>query len=178
MGEAVRRLFFALWPTAAVAGRLHRAALTAQRACGGRAMREDTLHLTLAFLGAVPVARMADAEAAATEVVASRFTLELDRIECWKHNRIAWAGCSDVPPGLTQLAADLAGKLRAAGFALDARPFAVHATLVRNADCSATVPRLPAPIRWPVEDFALVESHGGPDGSRYAVVRRWPLAID
>ena len=175
MAEPVRRLFFALWPTAAVARDLYEAAQSVHRACGGRAMRRDSLHVTLAFLGAVAASRVAAAEAAADAVAASPFVLELDRLACWKHNRIAWAGCSEVPPPLGSLAADLAQNLRSAGFSLDTRPFAVHATLVRNADCAAPLPVPTTPIRWPVDDFALIESHRGPAGARYEVVRRWGM---
>lgn len=178
MAASVRRLFFALWPPAAVAALLHHAALAAQRACGGRPMRRDTLHVTLAFLGAVPQSRIAAAEAAAANIAANPFVLELDRLACWKHNRIVWAGCSGVPSALARLAADLADELRERGFTLDARPFAVHATLVRNADCTATMPLPAAPIDWPVADFALVESHAEAGASRYEVMRRWPLVMD
>jgi 2'-5' RNA ligase len=175
MAEPVRRLFFALWPPAAVATRLHELALAAQRTCGGRAMRRDTLHVTLAFLGAIPVARVAQAEAAADAVAGERFELELNRLACWKHKRIVWAGGGEMPPALDGLAAHLALNLRTAGFVLDARRFALHATLLRNADCVAPLPDVQQPIRWPVDDFALVESHGGPGGSRYEVVRRWVM---
>jgi 2'-5' RNA ligase len=174
VAESARRLFFALWPSLEVARRLHQTALSVQRTCGGRAMRRDSLHLTLAFLGAVEVSRVADAEAAADGIAAQRFSLELDRLSCWKHNRIAWAGC-EAPAALRGLAAGLAKNLRAAGFSLDARPFAAHATLVRNADCAAPLPPLATTIVWPVDDFALVESRTGPGGSRYEVVRRWAM---
>ncbi|HEX8961678.1 MAG TPA: RNA 2',3'-cyclic phosphodiesterase [Rhodocyclaceae bacterium] len=175
MAEPLRRLFFGLWPSAAVAAQLHREALSLQRACGGRAMREESLHLTLAFLGGVPASRLQAAEAAADAVRAGRFILELDRAACWKHNRIAWAGCSAVPPELSRLVADLSAQLRVAGFTLDDRPFAVHATLVRNADCRRPLPPLASPIAWPVEDLVLVESRVEPGGSRYEIVRRWPM---
>jgi 2'-5' RNA ligase len=175
MAEAQRRLFFALWPDAAVAASLHELAQVLQCACGGRATRRDSLHLTLAFLGGVPASRVADAEAAADAVMGSRFVFEFDRIACWKHNRIAWAGCSAPPPVVGDIAARLAANLRAAGFALDARPFAVHATLVRKADCSAPLPPLDAPIAWPVHEFVLVESQPEASGSRYRIVRRWAL---
>lgn len=175
MAEVQRRLFFALWPDAAVAASLHELAQALQRACGGRATRRDSLHLTLAFLGGVPTSRLADAEAAADAVLADRFVLDLDRVACWKHNRIVWAGCSAMPPALGDVAAQLATNLRAAGFSLDARPFAVHASLVRKANCGAPLPPLDAAIAWRAIDFALVESHAEPGGSRYQVVRRWTL---
>ncbi|MDD5248560.1 MAG: RNA 2',3'-cyclic phosphodiesterase [Rhodocyclaceae bacterium] len=178
MAESDRRLFFALWPPAGVAGRLHEAALAAHAACGGRPMRRETLHVTLAFLGAVAATRVAAAEVAAAAVAARPFILELDRLACWKHNRIVWAGCADVAPPLAGLATNLAQALRDAGFVLETRPFAVHATLVRNANCMKPPPPLAAPIRWPVADFALVESHAESAGSRYEVVRRWLFVLD
>lgn len=177
MAAESRRLFFALWPDDAVAAWLHKAAQTAHGACGGRLMRRETLHVTLAFLGDVPQSRTATAAAAATAVAAATasFTLELDRLGYWTHNRILWAGCANVPTALSGLADNLAQGLRAAGFALETRPFAVHATLLRDARCGTAVPPLAA-ILWPITDFALVASSRGADGSRYEVLERWPLA--
>lgn len=174
--DASRRLFFALWPSDAVSRRLHDAARAAHPACGGRLMRRETLHITLAFLGNVPESRMSAAEAAAATVAGESFEFGLDRLACWKRNHILWAGCSVVPAALSGLADDLAQGLRQAGFMLEERPFVVHATLLRNAECAQTPPTLAAPIRWPVDNFALVESRRGETGSRYEVLRRWPLA--
>lgn len=176
MAEPVQRLFFALWPPAGVAQALHAVGRRAQAGGGGRLMRRETLHVTLAFLGGVAASRMADVEAAAALVRAAPCVLELDRLGYWKHNRIVWAGCSAPPAALEDLADSLARSLRAAAFALETRRFAAHATLLRNAGATATLPALAAPIVWPVVDFALVASCAGTDGSRYDVLRRWPLA--
>jgi 2'-5' RNA ligase len=32
------------------------------------------------------------------------------------------------------------------------------------------------PVEWAVDDFALVESVTAPEGARYSVLERWPLA--
>jgi 2'-5' RNA ligase len=177
-----RRIFFALWPDPVVAGKLHRLGREAQAHCGGRPMRRDTLHLTLAFLGEVDDAGFAAALAAADEVAAATDTsagtaaaLTIDRLACWKHNHIVWAGCDEVPPPLADLASRLAVALRGRGFRLDSRPFAAHVTLLRNARCGAE-PAAPQPFEWRVADFVLVESHLGADGARYEIVGRWPLA--
>lgn len=175
MAADSRRLFFALWPDAAVAARLHAAARTAHAVCGGRLMRGETLHITLAFLGEVAAARMADVVTVAAGIAGRPFALELDRLGYWKHNRILWAGCTEVPAALGGLADRLAQGLRAADFELEARPFAVHATLLREAHRPDALPPVGA-IRWPVADFALVASSRGPDGSHYEVLQRWPLA--
>lgn len=173
--RAEHRVFFALWPPAAAAARLHAAAVAAQCDCGGRAMRGEDLHITLAFLGKVSADRLAQAEAVADTIAAPAFDVALDRLGWWKHNRILWAGCSNAVAGLTELAAVLGAGLRAAGFVLDERPFAVHATLLRNARCAAPAQLLVPPVAWHAGDFVLAESMPGPDGSRYAARRRWPL---
>ncbi len=140
-------------------------------------MRRDTLHLTLAFLGDLSSDRVAEARRVADAIVAPQFDLVLDRLGYWRHNRILWAGgvlprgFPPVTPPLTFVAATLSERLRAAGFALDARPFVAHMTLLRDAHCD-DVPVLPQPVRWPVREFVLAESRG----ARYDIVGRWPLA--
>jgi 2'-5' RNA ligase len=166
------RLFFAIWPDAAAVKALHDTARAARRSCGGRLMRQDALHLTLAFLGEIPAARWIDATAVAAEIVVAPFTLTLDRLNYWKHNRILWAGGESEP--LAALASSLQTGLRAAGFQLETRPFVAHMTLLRDARCPAP-PSLDAPIAWPVTEFTLVESSLSAAGARYEIVGRWPM---
>lgn len=176
---ARRRIFFACWPDAATAARLHALSGAAHAACGGRRMRRDTLHLTLAFIGDVDDAGF-DLACAAGDAVeenlgAGDTVLTLDRLACWRHNRIAWAGCAAVPETVANLAGALAAELRGRGFALDARPFAAHVTLLRDADCGGALPAV-APCAWPVREFVLAQSRRDAAGARYDIVRRWPLA--
>lgn len=167
------RVFFAVWPDRAAAEKLHRLAREASVSCGGRVMRRDSLHLTLAFLGDVPAGRMADAMRVADRIAAEPFELTLDQTGYWKHNRILWAG--GVSPALTLLAEALADGLRAADFALETRPFVAHLTLLRNAHCGGGAPPPAPPITWPVGEFVLAESRHSREGSHYEAVGRWPL---
>ena len=167
------RVFFAVWPDQAAAEALSDAATAAQATCGGRTMRLETLHLTLAFLGDLPVARVDVAKRIADGVTAASFDLVLDQLGYWRHNRILWAS-GGVPAGLTFIAGSLQRDLRAAGFALDARAFAPHVTLLRDAHC-ADMPTLAQPIRWPVREFVLAESRLSSAGARYDIIGRWPL---
>jgi 2'-5' RNA ligase len=164
-----------LWPAAGTADALHAVAHDAHRSCGGRLTRRETLHLTLAFLGDIPAARLPDAEAAAVSVGGAPFELLLDRLGCWKH--ILWAG-GDSPP-LAALAEGLAARLRRAGFRLEERPFAAHVTLLRDARCPA-VPAMAETIVWRVTEFVLAESRSDAAGARYEIIGRWPLvgAVD
>lgn len=168
-----RRLFFAVWPDAGAAKALHETACQAQGACGGRLMRRETLHLTLAFLGEIAAARFDEASAVASAIAFDAFTLTLDQLCYWKHNRILWCGGASAP--LAALAQTLGDGLRGAGFRLEARPFVAHMTLLRDARCP-TPPPLAEPIVWPVSEFTLVESTLARGGSRYDIVGRWPAS--
>ena len=168
------RVFFALWPGAATAATLHARARALHAECGGRVMRCDTIHLTLAFLGDVAVSRLAALEAVAQSVRGERFVLELDRVGSWRGNRILWAGCAQVPAAMPAMAEALAADLRAAGFELEARAFNPHVTLVRNAVRPPQGVEM-APLRWPVASFVLVASEREAGGAHYRVLGRWPL---
>lgn len=166
------RLFFALWPDDATRERLAGWGQTIQRASGGRAMRPQTLHLTLAFLGATPAAALPAVTSAAGRVAPRHFTLRIDEPGYWRHNQIAWGGVRAPPPELDALVADLRAALGAARLTFDPKPFVAHLTLVRKARPGFRMPALDA-IAWPVRDFALIRSVTGPDGSAYEVVQRW-----
>ena len=101
------RLFFALWPDARVRAQLVHWARELHAVCGGRRMRPENLHLTLAFLGDVDEARLAQVEQAGGEAAPQAGSLLLDAPGHWKHNRIAWASASVVPAELQALVADL-----------------------------------------------------------------------
>jgi 2'-5' RNA ligase len=156
------RLFFASWPPPGVARVLARWAREAQRDCGGKATREDLIHLTLAFLGdADPSAAAATARVA--RAPATSFVLEAARY--WKHNRIVWVGPDKVPPPLAALARTLG----------ETREFAAHVTLIRKARAPRrALPPLPA-LEWPVAEFALMNSRLEPEGPVYEVLERFPL---
>lgn len=175
MVQPTRRLFFALWPDPVSRSALARWAQEVRPVCGGRVMRPEGLHLTLAFLGDVPANRFDSACAAAGQVSASPFDLVLDRLACWSHNHIVWAGPSVLPPALSCLADDLAQSLGRAGFELEKRRFAAHVTLLRKALCLQVLPQPPV-IPWAVRDFVLLESKPTDQGMCYQAQGRWPLA--
>jgi 2'-5' RNA ligase len=167
------RLFFALWPDAATREALNRTGKWLHQHWGGRRMRADTLHLTLAFLGATPVDRLGVLIACADAVQAQPYDLLLDQAGCWRHNRIGWLGASETPPQHVELVEALNTQLRATGFPVDGRPHVPHVTLLRKSDGGA-VPECRA-VSWPISEFVLVKSVTESDGARYEVMRRWGL---
>jgi RNA 2',3'-cyclic 3'-phosphodiesterase len=167
------RCFFALWPAAAVRDALAQWTQGARKECGGRATAAEKIHLTLAFLGNVERSRIDELRAAAAVIAGERFTLALDQAGYWRHNRIVWAGATEVPPALTMLVSALGERVKGLGYRLEERPYAAHITLLRNARRGAS-PALPL-LRWAADEFTLVESKLGERGSRYVIVDRWPL---
>lgn len=173
----LRRVFFALWPDAAALDALEAAAAAAYQCRGGRRLRRDSLHLTLAFMGDVSQAQLDDLLDLAGKLREAPFDLTLDQIGWWPRNGIFWAGCQTTPSHQRRLSNELSKALRTAGFAVDTRPHFPHVTLLRNAHCS-TLPVLKTPISWRVDAFSLVESKLQVSGSLYSVLARWPLSAD
>lgn len=168
------RIFFAIWPEAPVCDGLVSLVELAGRHCGGRPMRHDSLHLTLLFVGSVTKVQLESLQATAGSIVARPFVFELDRVGTWLHQGIVWAGCHVMPSCLRQLFIELRQKVASLDLSLDDRPFVPHVTLLRHAHCKG-LPLLEQPIRWPVSEFALVESFLQPSGVRYRTLARWSL---
>ena len=166
------RLFFALWPDDEVRAELERWSRELHALWGGRPTRPENLHVTLAFLGKVDEARVAEVERAASEVAPRAVSLVLDQPGYWTHNRIAWAGASVVPPTLEALVSELRGALAKSQIRFDAKSFVSHVTLLRDAREPAAMPAL-APIEWRLDGFALVQSVTLPRGSRYEIRKSW-----
>lgn len=176
MGEArPHRVFFALWPDAAAVNRL--SALAQEMAgAGGRAMQPATLHLTLAFVGAVTAGQLKVLADLATTVRGEAFDLSLDHLGFFPRGGIAWAGCRQTPLRQRRLSEQLCDALRGAGFAIDSRAGQVpHVTLARRVQ-SPSLPPLEAPIGWRVSEFVLVESHLHPSAASYRTLARFSLA--
>jgi 2'-5' RNA ligase len=171
------RLFFALWPSAAERTALAAWQSALQHKCGGRAMRAEGLHATLLFLGEVEVERLEALQLAAQEVSAPAFTLLLDAAHYWGHNHIVFAAPGQVPPALLALASGLEQSLQHHHFKFDARSFKAHITLLRKARWSDSLLPAPPAVAWQMRDFALVQSVGDEQGTRYEVLARFPLNL-
>jgi 2'-5' RNA ligase len=169
-----QRVFFALWPDDEVRAALALAARRMHRVLHGRRTRDESIHLTLAFVGEVDIESFGRLMALPADVLTPRFRLTLDRWDCWPRNRIGWAAPSHIPVPLRQLAENLAAWLRDGGFDAERIEFTPHVTLLRDAQYAA-MPEPLAPIEWQVEDFVLVRSELLPKGAHYEIVARWRL---
>ena len=168
--EETQRLFFALWPDAAVRERLAAAA----RQWSRRPVAENKLHMTLVFLGDCTPAQRACYCAAAAGVSVEPFTLALNFLGGRTRSGIQWLGSSETPEALLRLVRELSRALQECGFEPEKRRFLAHVTLSRKARKPLVKAGLEA-LLWEVGDFALVESVREPGGVRYQVLERWPL---
>ena len=172
-GPATPRVFFALWPGASLQRRMDELATQEHQRCGGKKPRQENLHITLAFLGEQPVARIQQLQAIAATVQAAPFELVLDRIGGWRGNGITWLSAPSVPPALNSLLKQLQQGLKQAGFPTEDRPFVPHVTLLRKSRPAPTK-RLDPPLVWPVNEFCLIQSELSEAGSVYTMIGRWP----
>ncbi len=177
-GAAGRRVFFALWPDDETVEALSGWARRAHAAFGGRVMRPDTLHLTLAFLGTVPHDRVPELAALLDEASLIGGTLRLDRYGRFRGPRIVWAGPSASPPWLDALHGWLWRALARRGFARPAEPFRPHVSLLRRAG-PGDLDALPAPdpLDWTPRRCVLVASAPRPEGSFYEILAERPLRV-
>jgi 2'-5' RNA ligase len=174
-----RRLFFALWPDELQRQALEHAAAKAVRHSGGRPVPASNLHVTLAFLGSVPVERIPELQRVARQQAASLArhspaTLCFSRFAYWKEARILCALAAEESPTARALATELQDATSAAGLNPDRKPFQAHVTLARKVARPGELPKL-HPVVWSFDSFALVESRTEPSGSVYSVIGSYPL---
>ena len=145
---------------------------------GVRRVPAENFHLTLAFLGSVPVARVAEVEAVGAQCARKLHPREpaieivLDAIEHWKKPQVLVATASVTPPAATALAETLKRALIEQGFTPDLKPFRVHATVARKVRRIAGEPHLD-PVRWRFDSVQLIESKTAAAGSAYRRVAGW-----
>ena len=175
-GEAGKtlRLFFALWPDEATQRNFDRAGQLLYRDCGGKRTRRDNIHLTLAFLGDVPIERVDVLRTIAQSLSIPVFDLNFDRLGWWRRNQIGWSAPGDAPKALFDLVNGLQQGLAAQGFKTEDRAYLPHITLLRRAHCKAVHFEAEA-IAWPVREFVLVSSVLSENGSAYEIIGRWDL---
>lgn len=180
------RLFLALWPAAPLRRRLAEEGRRLHAALGGRLTRPETIHLTLVFIGSLARERIPALQESLAGIAASAFDIEFDRVDCWRHNRIAFLAPSRMPAALVDLVGQLEGALAELAIPFDRRPYQAHVTLLRKADCPKANPAggrvsvapewgAVRPIAWSAGDFVLVESVSTPDGMRYDLLGRYAL---
>ncbi len=138
---------------------------------GGRRVPDESLHLTLAFLGDQPDGRLEDVHAALGEIRAAPVEIAFTGPGVFGTPPVLWIG---VAPGerLVALHRAVLAALRRAGVQPEARRFMPHVTLVRfparGGDAPFPGDRTWAPVPpFQAAGFSLMASELRPDGARY-----------
>ena len=153
-------------------------------AAGARPVPPENFHITLAFLGSVPDARICEVAAigvdAASQVTQPRIGVTLDTIEYWKKPKVVVVTAGAPPAATDPLANVLAGALNSrlgdAGLRHETREFRSHVTLARKVAHPVHSMGI-QPVLWSFTDFALVDSRTEPEGSVYRVLQTFPWGV-
>ncbi len=153
-----------------------------------RWVRPESIHLTLKFLGAIPVGHVPSVCGAMQTAVAShaRFGTVVSGIGVFpslRQPRVLWAGVSDRAKALATLRKDLDAQLAVLGFPKEDRPFRGHLTIGRfraGADPGLSAAVLEGFRDAPfgdleVRELTLFQSELKPGGPVYSVLGRAEL---
>ncbi len=149
--------------------------------------RDQSVHLTLKFLGAIPQPRVENLSLAAGRAVEglSSFNLVVERTGVFPDDgppRVLWIGVSDPSSRLSELYERLEEECAKKSFPKDARPFHPHLTLARlrkpqgtRALASAHKEMPFEPIEISVAELLVIRSELSSEGSKYTVISRHVL---
>jgi len=146
--------------------------------------RQENLHLTLKFLGEVPIAKVEvlSVAAGAAARASDHFDLVVGGCGAFPPHgnpRVLWIGIEDQSGKLARLYQALEDECARAGFAREARPFHPHLTItrVRQPRGSRKLAQLHkqsgfASESVAVSELVVIRSELSSEGSRYTIISR------
>ena len=184
------RIFVALPIPLPVATEL--AALVPAPLEGLKRVRPELLHVTLAFVGWLAEARVAEVTAAVREVASAGRPFRVDltavgRFPPSGRPRVVWAGIARPAAARTvELGGVVRASLETAGLPFDPKPLQPHITLARIRDdasveqaravaSAVAAARVPEGLAFEVDGIDVMSSVLTRSGPRYSLVARAPL---
>ncbi len=158
------RMYIGLLPDAGTRRLLQRWCDTWQWRPGTIRTRPERYHLTLHFLGEVPVERLTEL-ANGLHVAFRPFTLCLGQAAIWNQGTAVLLP-NGIPDELARLHAALKDALHARGFRSLRSTFTPHITLARKA-AGSVKPAAPLALRRRVQSYALVRSDLSPPATYF-----------
>jgi 2'-5' RNA ligase len=127
--------------------------------------KKENFHITLAFIGETD--RLEDAKRIINETVFKSFEISLGKPGRFKRDDGDIRYVSAEGNGLSELAGDIASRLRKAGFEIEDRPFTPHITLGRQVIGKSDVPLDIVPASMTVNRVSLMKSERLNGGMKY-----------
>jgi 2'-5' RNA ligase len=161
-------------------------------ACDVRWIRPEGIHVTLKFLGEVPIKKLPAIKLAIQEAVVGHapFELEFSNIGTFGGReglRIMWVGIAGDVLRLEALVRAVNAALKVVGFEPERRPFRPHLTLGRVRDEIGTRRRAQIevdvgktgvpPSTWRTAQVSLMRSRLTAQGAMYDVLATFPLRV-
>jgi 2'-5' RNA ligase len=138
---------------------------------GGRLVARDNLHVTLAFLGHIDSAQLADVVSALRGAASRAGEIGLSPAGYRETRSVGMVVLDDEGGQATALADDLHERLEAAGlYRREGRPWLPHVTVLRFRERPRLRPDPPELGRVAPSDAAAYLSRLGPSGARYEVL--------
>jgi 2'-5' RNA ligase len=149
--------------------------------------REANIHLTLKFLGEIPVELVARFESAISRAVkgSSTFPIAISGSGVFPNRRdprVLWIGITDIEQGLAKLHSQLEDESEQEGFTRDGRPFHPHLTVarLRNQQGARELSRAHQDLNFAAEqvtvnELLLIRSELSNSGSRYTTISKHML---
>ena len=153
-----------------------------------RWVKEDTLHVTLKFLGDVQDDEIKAVHHALSEVRRAAMSLSVQDLGCFPPKgkpRVVWAGLAGDTDALASLAADIDARVGPLGYPPEQRAFRAHLTIgrvkgPRNLDqLMLAIQKRGGQLSTPaveIDAFTLYQSELGKAGPRYYKIGSYPLA--
>ncbi len=183
----MKRLFFAIRPSPEILRELQaRQQVFKDNACLKshakvcRWIDPKDLHMTLHFLGPVVSEERARIEQGLSAMPwPPACSQRLDHLVAFpKKPEATVAGIGGLNASLEELHMRMKPVIQSSGLILEQRRFYPHVTFVRFQEAVELVEPLPvfSLIDWPIQAVTLFESVPTPNGSRYEILREFPLA--
>lgn len=175
MSESIERLFFALWPDDSVRYHLTETYHKIDEFSGqGRLVDPENLHMTLHFLGNIPLNSIDCFLSQAEKVRSPVFKLTLNQMGYFKKPRVVWIGCESIPQALTNLHTVLGKMIIPCGYNTEQRPYRPHITMARKIHYSPEEKDIEG-FDWTVTRFVLVLSRNLRGGIQYRIKKSYRL---
>ncbi len=162
MTDNEKKLFFALWPDditrSEIEGAFHSNCFAKYT---GKNFYSKNLHITLCFVGNVPLYKINCIKHAADKIKFKPFELTLNKFNIFRKAKIFYLGMMSFPDELMNIQKALSECLTHCDCYAELRDFTPHMTLKRKikiSEMSDLLAEKSPEILWRVNRFALVES--------------------
>lgn len=138
----------------------------------------NNLHITLAFLGHVPIEKQTFLTDTCSALVAKitvnqPIKVTIDSIGLFKKPKVIYLGFSSFNNQLVQLANSLSERAAALDIFQERRPYLPHISIIRKAKQSPTIPAPALPLT--IKSMSLYHSKSSADGVTYLPIHTWSL---